>query len=83
MTSGSHSNHSSSHALAFVVRNQPGLGKVGEERSEDVPGELGVAGGHGEVLAPDVGEDVLQVVAVSDAHVDLKLSTQNLILHQH
>jgi len=47
------------------------LGEVGEEGSEDVPGELGVAGRHGQVLAPNVGEDVLEVVAVGNTHVDL------------
>ena len=32
----------------------PRLGKVCEKRGEDFLGELGVAGRHGQVLAPDV-----------------------------
>ena len=55
---------------------QPGgrhtsLGEVGQQRCEDVPGELGVGRRHLELLAPDPVEDVLEVVAVSHAHVHL------------
>ena len=47
------------------------LGEVGQQRREDVPGELGVGRRHLELLAPDPIEDVLEVVAVSHAHVHL------------
>ena len=36
-----------------------------------LPGELGVGGGHLELLPPDAVEDVLEVVAMRHAHVDL------------
>ena len=55
---------------------QPGgrhtrLGEVGQQRRENVTGELGVRRRHLELLAPDPVEDVLEVVAVGHAHVDL------------
>ena len=36
-----------------------------------LPGELGVGGRHLELLPPDAVEDVLEVVAMRHAHVDL------------
>ena len=53
------------------MSNLPRFGKVCEQLREDVPGELDVGRGHGQVLSPDVGEDVLEFVTVNDAHVDL------------
>ena len=47
------------------------LGKVSEEGSENVAGEFGVSGGHGQVVAPDVRENVLQVVSMGHTHVHL------------
>jgi len=47
------------------------LGKVGQQGSKDVPGELGISGRHGQVLAPDVRENVLQIIPVGYTHVDL------------
>jgi hypothetical protein len=35
------------------------------------PGELDVSGGHAQVFAPHVGEDVLELVAVNNTHVNL------------
>ena len=56
--------------------NSPGLGEVGEQEGEDVPGELDIGRGHAQVLAPHVGEDVLELVAVNDAHVNLVKEVQ-------
>ena len=47
------------------------LGKVGQERSEDVTREFGIAGRHLQVFAPDPVEDILEVVAMSHSHVHL------------
>ena len=47
------------------------LGEVGQQRGEDIPGELGVRGRHLQLLPPDPVEDVLQIVPVSHAHVHL------------
>jgi hypothetical protein len=49
----------------------PGFGKVGEEGGKDVAGELGVGGGHLQLLAPDAAEQVLQLVTVRHSHVHL------------
>ena len=54
----------------------PGLGEVGEQEGEDVPGGLDIGRGHAQVLSPHVGEDVLELVAVNDAHVNLVKEVQ-------
>ena len=63
------------------ARLLPGLGEVGQQGHEDVAAELEVGGRHGHVLAPQVAEDVLQVVAVGHAQVGvLALQVDDAVL---
>ena len=47
------------------------LGKVGQEGCEDIAGKFGVSWRHGQVLSPDVGENVLKIIPMSNTHVHL------------
>ena len=60
---------------ATLLGAVPGLGKVCQEGGEDVPGELGVAGGHLQLVPPNAIEDVLQVVPVGHSHVNLQIGS--------